>query len=206
MLKAIKREVEECYELARGCAEKAKAEADPQRRQEFLDMERRWSFLAHSYEFTERLGGSPCTASLLEVSRVQRRTARGKEYQLEVSRIGGKAAELLGICTHGTKSKRFRRRSRTSGSQIRTSKNACSFGAPLQCKQVSAPFWLHLIVEHVSKRCAEDAWSMSVLSFRRSSVCIPFPRIFPICFQSPLALTVRPPLHLYVSEVRLRSP
>jgi hypothetical protein len=59
MLKAIKREIEECYELARGCAEKAKAEADPQRRQEFLDMERRWLFLAHSYEFTERLGGSP---------------------------------------------------------------------------------------------------------------------------------------------------
>ena len=59
MLKAIKREIEECYELARGCAEKAKAEADAQRRQEFLDMERRWLFLAHSYEFTERLGGSP---------------------------------------------------------------------------------------------------------------------------------------------------
>ena len=59
MLRAIKTEIEECYELARGCAEKAKAEADPQRRQEFLDMERRWLFLAHSYEFTERLGGSP---------------------------------------------------------------------------------------------------------------------------------------------------
>jgi hypothetical protein len=59
MLKAIKTEIEECYELARGCAEKAKAEADPQRRQEFLDMERRWLFLAHSYEFTERLGGFP---------------------------------------------------------------------------------------------------------------------------------------------------
>ena len=44
MLKAIKTEIEECYELARGCAEKAKAEADPQRRQEFLDMERRWLF------------------------------------------------------------------------------------------------------------------------------------------------------------------
>ena len=40
MLKAIKREIEECYELARGCAEKAKAEADAQRRQEFLDMEK----------------------------------------------------------------------------------------------------------------------------------------------------------------------
>jgi hypothetical protein len=58
-LKAIKTEIEECYELARGCAEKAKAEADPQRRQEFLDMERRWLFLARSYEFTERLGGVP---------------------------------------------------------------------------------------------------------------------------------------------------
>lgn len=43
------------------------------------------------------LGAPPCTASFQEVSRVQRRTAREKEYQLEVSRIGGKAAELLGI-------------------------------------------------------------------------------------------------------------
>jgi hypothetical protein len=33
---AIKREIKECYELARECAEKASAEADPQRREDFL--------------------------------------------------------------------------------------------------------------------------------------------------------------------------
>ena len=59
MRKTIKREIEECYELARECAEKASAEADPQRREDFLEMKRRGLFLAHSYEFTERLGGFP---------------------------------------------------------------------------------------------------------------------------------------------------
>lgn len=42
------------------------------------------------------LAASPFTASFPEVSHVQRRTARRKEYQWEVSRIG-KAAKLLGI-------------------------------------------------------------------------------------------------------------
>jgi hypothetical protein len=43
------------------------------------------------------LGASPCTASFPEVSQVQRRAVRKKEYQWEVSRIGGEAAKLLGI-------------------------------------------------------------------------------------------------------------
>jgi hypothetical protein len=97
MLKAIKTEIEECYELARGCAEKAKAEADPQRRQEFLI----WSVVGYSspaaMNLPSGLGASPCTASFPEVSQVQRRAVRKKEYQWEVSRIGGEAAKLLGI-------------------------------------------------------------------------------------------------------------
>jgi hypothetical protein len=52
----LSEDVRECYELAKDCALRAKAEADPQLRQDFLDMERRWLFLARSYEFTRRLG------------------------------------------------------------------------------------------------------------------------------------------------------
>jgi hypothetical protein len=85
MLKAIKREIQECYQLARECAEKAKAEVDPQRRQDFLDMERRWLFLAHSYEFTERLGGFtvynefPGSESGSETGSAQKRVPVGGE-------------------------------------------------------------------------------------------------------------------------------
>jgi hypothetical protein len=52
----LSEDMRECYQLARDCAVRAKAEADPQLRQDFLDMERRWLFLARSYEFTRRLG------------------------------------------------------------------------------------------------------------------------------------------------------
>ena len=52
----LSEDIRECYQLARDCALRAKAEADPQLRQDFLDMERRWLFLARSYEFTRRLG------------------------------------------------------------------------------------------------------------------------------------------------------
>jgi hypothetical protein len=97
MLKAIKREIEECYELARGCAERRRRRPILNGAIEFLDMERRWLFLAHSYEFTERLGGSPVYNEFPGSESVQRRTARREEYQWEVSRIGGKAAKLLGI-------------------------------------------------------------------------------------------------------------
>ena len=48
-------DIRECYQLAADCARRAKAEADPQLRQDFLDMERRWLFLARSYEFTRRI-------------------------------------------------------------------------------------------------------------------------------------------------------
>jgi hypothetical protein len=55
-------DIRECYQLAADCARRA--EADPQLRQDFLDMERRWLFLARSYEFTRRIGRSaPSRAS-----------------------------------------------------------------------------------------------------------------------------------------------
>jgi hypothetical protein len=53
----LSEDIRECYELARDCALRAEAEVDPRLRQDFLDMERRWLFLARSYEFTRRLGG-----------------------------------------------------------------------------------------------------------------------------------------------------
>jgi hypothetical protein len=52
----LREDIRECYQLADDCARRAEAEADPQLRQDFLDMERRWLFLARSYEFTRRIG------------------------------------------------------------------------------------------------------------------------------------------------------
>jgi hypothetical protein len=52
----LSEDIRECYQLAKDCAVRAKAEVDPQLRQDFLDMERRWLFLARSYEFTRRIG------------------------------------------------------------------------------------------------------------------------------------------------------
>jgi hypothetical protein len=52
----LSEDIRECYQFARDCALRAKAEADPKLRQDLLDMERRWLFLARSYEFTRRIG------------------------------------------------------------------------------------------------------------------------------------------------------
>jgi hypothetical protein len=51
-------DIRECYQRAEDCARRAKAESDPELRKDFLTMERRWLFLAHSYEFTQRLSAS----------------------------------------------------------------------------------------------------------------------------------------------------
>jgi hypothetical protein len=48
-------EIRECYRHAEDCARKATAQPDPKRKQDFLDLEQRWLFLARSYEFTQRL-------------------------------------------------------------------------------------------------------------------------------------------------------
>ena len=50
----LREDIRECYQLADDCARRA--EADPQLRQDFLDMERRWLFLARSCEFNRRIG------------------------------------------------------------------------------------------------------------------------------------------------------
>jgi hypothetical protein len=48
-------QIRECLRHAEDCAQKAAAQTDPQLKQDFLVMERRWLFLARSYGFTERL-------------------------------------------------------------------------------------------------------------------------------------------------------
>jgi hypothetical protein len=52
------------------------------------------------------------------VSQVQRRAVRKKEYQWEVSRIGGKAAKLLGIVYPPDEEQAFKKASRILGLPI----------------------------------------------------------------------------------------
>jgi hypothetical protein len=55
MLNNLSEQIRECLRHAEDCAEQAAAQSDPQLKQDFLDTERRWLFLARSYEFTDRL-------------------------------------------------------------------------------------------------------------------------------------------------------
>jgi hypothetical protein len=64
MLQKLSDEISECYRRAEHCRLRAKEINDPLGREDFLDMERRWLHLEHSYEFTERL-----TAIVTEVTR-----------------------------------------------------------------------------------------------------------------------------------------
>jgi hypothetical protein len=49
------KQVHECLRYANECAQQASLLSDPQRRQEFLDMQLRWLSIARTYEFSERL-------------------------------------------------------------------------------------------------------------------------------------------------------
>jgi hypothetical protein len=55
VLNGLSKEIRECYRHAEDCALKATAHNDVQLKQDFLDLEQRWLFLARSYEFSERL-------------------------------------------------------------------------------------------------------------------------------------------------------
>jgi hypothetical protein len=55
VLNNLGEEIRECYRHAEDCARKATAQPDPKLKQDFLDWEQRWLFLARSYEFTQRL-------------------------------------------------------------------------------------------------------------------------------------------------------
>jgi hypothetical protein len=55
VLSNLSEEIRECYRHAEDCALKASAQLDPKRKQDFLDLQQRWLFLARSYKFAERL-------------------------------------------------------------------------------------------------------------------------------------------------------
>jgi hypothetical protein len=48
-------QVRECRQYAEHCARTARDQSDPQLRQSYLEMQRRWLGLARSYEFSEQL-------------------------------------------------------------------------------------------------------------------------------------------------------
>jgi hypothetical protein len=55
MLQTLASEIRECYRHAAECNRSAHQSRDSLTKQDFLDMERRWLDLAHSYEFAQRL-------------------------------------------------------------------------------------------------------------------------------------------------------
>jgi hypothetical protein len=48
-------QAQECREYAEHCAQSARNQLDPQIRQSYLEMQRRWLGLARSYEFSDQL-------------------------------------------------------------------------------------------------------------------------------------------------------
>ena len=55
MLNDLSEQIHHCLLHAEGCAEQAAVLTDPQLKQDFLDMERRWFALARSYQFSQSL-------------------------------------------------------------------------------------------------------------------------------------------------------
>jgi hypothetical protein len=55
VLNNLSEQIRECLQHAENCARKAAAQSCPKLKQDFLELEQRWLFLARSYEFTERL-------------------------------------------------------------------------------------------------------------------------------------------------------
>ncbi len=55
MLQKLSEEIRECFQRAAESKRRADETADPAAKADFLDMEKRWLFLAHSYEFAEGL-------------------------------------------------------------------------------------------------------------------------------------------------------
>jgi len=55
VLNNLSEQVRECLRHADDCGHQAAAQTCAKRKQDFLDLERRWLHLARSYEFTDRL-------------------------------------------------------------------------------------------------------------------------------------------------------
>jgi hypothetical protein len=55
MLNNLSAQIRECYRKAEDSARKAAAQTDPELKQDYLNLERRWLVLAKSYDLTGRL-------------------------------------------------------------------------------------------------------------------------------------------------------
>jgi hypothetical protein len=55
MLDNLNEELRGCFRHAEECARKAREATRPKLREDFLEMERRWLRLAHSYQFARQL-------------------------------------------------------------------------------------------------------------------------------------------------------
>jgi hypothetical protein len=55
VLNNLSEQIRKCLRHAEDCSRKADAQTDPNLKEDFLNLERRWLFLARSYEFTDRL-------------------------------------------------------------------------------------------------------------------------------------------------------
>jgi len=72
MFVSVSIEASECHRQAENCADLARIQSDPKRRQEYLEMQQRWLGLAHSYE----------SASDLMHQRKKRRSAQQRRSVL----------------------------------------------------------------------------------------------------------------------------
>jgi hypothetical protein len=54
----LSEQIRDCYRHAQDCARKATEQTDPSLKQDFLELEESWLFLARSFNFNERLGDS----------------------------------------------------------------------------------------------------------------------------------------------------
>ena len=52
----LSEQIRDCYRHAQDCARKAAKQTDPNLKQDFLELEESWLFLARSFKFNERLG------------------------------------------------------------------------------------------------------------------------------------------------------
>ena len=54
----LSEQLRDCYRHAQYCARKAAEQTDPNLKQDFLELEESWLFLARSFKFNERIGDS----------------------------------------------------------------------------------------------------------------------------------------------------
>src|SRR5215831_21137568 len=55
MLNNLSEQILDCFRHAEDCARKAAEQTDPNLKQDFLELEESWLFLARSFEYNERL-------------------------------------------------------------------------------------------------------------------------------------------------------